>query len=97
MSGMFSECSSLANINALSSWDTSSVTNMGYMFQGCSKASGTIQILGNPTSYSGAFRNAAIESGAQIIVNYGSGTTNIDAIIATKSTTSNVVKGSQVQ
>ena len=97
MSGMFSECSSLANIDGASNWDTSSVTNMSQMFRNCRNASGTIQILGNPTSYSSAFSDAATGSGAQITVNYGSGTTNIDAIIATKSTNSNVVKGSQVQ
>ncbi|MBQ3435566.1 MAG: BspA family leucine-rich repeat surface protein [Bacilli bacterium] len=96
MGGMFDSCSSLSNINSISNWDTSRVTNVNNMFNGCTNASGTIQILANPTNYSGAFTNAATQSGTQISVNYGSGTSNIDNIIATKSAGSNVIKGSQV-
>ena len=95
MSNMFSGCSSLEDINGASSWDTSNVTNTSIMFSGCPKASGTFPILGNPTTYYGMFSGAATESGSQITVVYNcTETTNIDAIIATKSSTSNVVKGS---
>ena len=96
MLDMFASCSNLEDINGASNWDTSSVTNMADIFAGCSKASGTFQILGNPTTYTYAFSGTATQSGAQVTVNYGSGTTNIDNIIATKSAGSNVVKGSQV-
>ena len=34
MMGLFNECSSLQSLN-LSNWNTSNVTNMGYMFTGC--------------------------------------------------------------
>ena len=96
MANMFSGQENITSISPLSNWNTSKVTNIRYMFYGCTKASGTIQILGNPTIYTGAFDGAATASGAQITVNYGSATTNIDSIIATKSNNSNVVKGVQV-
>ena len=96
MGGLFDTCSGLTSLSPLSNWDTSRVTNINNMFKGCVNASGTIQILGNPTNYSGVFTSASTASGAQITVNYGSSTSNIDNIIATKSNNSNVVKGSQV-
>ena len=88
--------SNLTDISPLANWDTSNVTNMGTIFNNQRKISGTFPILGNPTMYGDAFYNAATQSGSQITVNYGSGTTNIDSIIATKSNNSNVVKGVQV-
>ena len=69
--------------------------DIGYIFYMSHKANGTLNIYSNPTYYSYAFSNAAT-SGNGIVVNYSSTTTNIDAIIATKSSTSNVVKGSQL-
>ena len=96
MGGLFAFCSSLESIDAISNWDTSSVTSISYIFRNCPKMSGTIQILGNPTEYTNVFRNTATASGAQITVKYGSSTSNIDAIIATKTSDSNVVKGTQV-
>ncbi|MBQ3435877.1 MAG: BspA family leucine-rich repeat surface protein [Bacilli bacterium] len=96
MMSMFFECSSITDLSFMSNWDTSSVTDMTSMFMYCGSITGTIQILGNPTSYSNAFRSAATVSGAPVTVNYSSATTNIDAIIATKSSGSNVVKGSVV-
>ena len=95
MWGMFTGCSSLSNINGASNWDTSNVEWIAEMFLNCPKASGTIQILSNPEEYDYAFDGAATASGAQITVNYGANTP-IDAIIATKSSSSNVVKGVQV-
>ena len=95
MSLMFEGCSDLADIDGASNWDTSSVTNIDSIFYNCPKASGTFPILGNPTSYSSAFEDAATASGSQITVVYNCvKTTNIDNIIATKSNNSNVVKGS---
>ena len=37
MNGLFSNCSSLKDISALSNWDTGKVTTMAYMFHGCEK------------------------------------------------------------
>lgn len=75
-------------------------TNISSMFEDCYMAKATLNIYSNPASgssgYNSAFSGAATKSGAQITVNYSSATTNIDNIVATKSSTSNVVKGSQL-
>ena len=91
---MFGECTSLADINGASNWDTSRMENIQGMFYGCPKASGTIQILGNPY-YDSIFAETATAAGAQITVNYGANTP-IDSIIAEKSSGSHIVKGQQV-
>ena len=57
-------------------------------------AKATFNIYSNPTGYGSAFSYAATKEGSGITVNYSSNTTNIDNIIATKSSNSNVVKGS---
>ena len=59
-------------------------------------AKATLNIYSNPTTYSGAFTRAATVQGSGITVNYTSAVTNIDSIIATKSSDSNVVKGVQL-
>ena len=66
------------------------------MFYDCPNAQATLNIYSNPTSYSSTFYNAARYDGSGITVNYSSATTDIDNIIATKSSNSNVVKGSQL-
>ncbi len=71
-------------------------TNMSYMFSNCKNAKATLNIYSNPTTYTSAFSSAAFVQGSGITVNYSSATTNIDAIIATKSSVSNVVKGDQL-
>jgi hypothetical protein len=55
-----------------------------------------LNVYSNPTSYDNTFLNASTFTGSGITVNYSSATTNIDAIIATKSGNSNVVKGSRL-
>ena len=52
----------------------------------------TINLTGNPSNYSYAFSGTARNSGS-VVVNYTSAVTDIDAIIATKSENSNVIKG----
>ena len=71
-------------------------TKIFNMFYNCEKAQATLNIYSNPNDYTDAFGNAATTSGAKITVNYSSTTTNIDAIIATKGSNSNVVKGVQL-
>ena len=71
-------------------------TDISNIFSSCRKAKATINIYSNPTSYTNAFNYASAVSGSKITVNYSSATTNIDAIIATKSSYSNVVKGSLI-
>ena len=64
------------------------------IFYYCSKAKATLKIYNNPTSYTNAFSYAVTASGSLITVDYKSTVTDIDNIIATKSSSSNVVKGS---
>ncbi|MBP5684801.1 MAG: BspA family leucine-rich repeat surface protein [Bacilli bacterium] len=66
------------------------------MFYSCTKAKATLNIYSNPANYIDAFKGTSTNSGSGITVNYSSVTTNIDDIIATKSTNSNVVKGVQL-
>ncbi len=97
MNGMFSGCSSLTTLD-VSSFDTSKVTDMNGMFSSCSKLSTTITIRGTKcTEYINMFLSAATESGAQITINYTEdASTLVNQMIATKSSNSNVVKGSVV-
>ena len=97
MSYMFLRCSSLENLE-LNSFDTSNVTDMSDMFNYCNVLTTTLNIMNpNVTSYNGMFSYAAISSNAKIIVNYTADTsTLVDQMIATKSSSSNVVKGTQI-
>jgi hypothetical protein len=71
-------------------------TNITSIFYGCKNAKATLNIYSNPTYYANAFSAAATKTGSLITVNYSNTTTNIDRIVATKSSNSNVVKGSQL-
>ena len=104
MSRMFYGCSLLTNLD-LSSFNTSSVTKYSDysqasngMFYNCSKLTTTINIMNaNVTDYTGMFSGAAIDPNAKITVNYiADASTLVDNMIATKSSNSNVVKGSQI-
>ena len=97
MDSMFYECLSLINLD-LSSFNTTNVTNVFKMFYNCSKLSTTINIMSNTiTDYTEIFTNAASLNGARITINYtSSNSTLVDAMIATKSSNSNVVKGTQI-
>ena len=70
------------------------------LFYDTSGVKATINIYSNPVEgwpgYSYAFKYAATASGSKITVNYSRKTTNINNIIATKSSNSNVVKGVQL-
>ena len=71
-------------------------TNIEEIFFNSPKAKATLNIYSNPTDYTYAFATAATGTGALITVNYSSTTTNIDDIMASKSSNSNVVKGVQL-
>ena len=71
-------------------------TSIQSIFSHCKNAKATLNIYNNPTYYGSAFDSAVTVSGSGITVNYSSTTTNINNIIATKSSNSNVVKGSQL-
>ncbi len=97
MSYMFGNCGELTTLD-LTHFDTSNITNMGSMFVYCSKLSTTITIRGTKcTDYTYMFSRAATEENVQITVNYSSdASTLVDNMIATKSDTSNVIKGSEL-
>ena len=97
MGGMFWKCSDLTSSD-LSNFNTSNVTNMIGMFENCASLTTTINIMSTGvTRYSYMFNYAATKSGAQITVNYiADASALVDKMIATKSSSSNVVKGSQI-
>ena len=92
---MFNECSSLTSLD-LSNFNTLNVTNMYGMFENCSSLTTTINIMNsNVTDYEFMFSSAATASGSKITVNYiASASTLVDNMIASKSSNSNVIKGS---
>ena len=97
MGNMFYLCSSLINLN-LDNFNTSNVTDMSGMFYFCSNLTTTINIMNaNVTNYTDMFSVAATNSGAIITVNYIADASDlVDSMIATKSSDSNVVKGTQL-
>ena len=97
MSRMFRDCSSLTSLD-LSSFNTSKVTNMASMFYSCSKLTTTINIMNTSvTNYDSMFCSVATDSNAKIVVNYIADASDlVDKMIATKTSKSNVVKGSQI-
>ncbi len=98
MDSMFDGCTSLENLN-LDSFDTSNVETMIRTFFNCYRLKTTITIRGNKCKYIqyhgyGIFENAATESGAQIIIHYTNDANEVvEAMLKTKSSNSNVVKG----
>ena len=97
MRDMFAYCTSLTSLD-LSNFNTSKVTNMYGMFWNCEKLQTQINIMNtNVTYYTGMFRSAATDPNAKITVNYiAAASTLVDNMIATKSSSSNVVKGTQI-
>ncbi len=81
----------------MSNFNTSNVTDMSGIFNGCSKLNTTITITGTKcNNYSGMFSDAATEDGSQIVVKYTFEASDlVDKMIATKSDNSNVIKASQ--
>ena len=74
---MFSNCSSLTNLD-LSSFNTSIVTNMSYMFSSCSKLQTQINITNaNTTSYRYMFESALTDPYAYVIIGYTTETQSI--------------------
>ena len=71
-------------------------SNIQNMFSSCSNGKANLKIYSDPSSYNNAFNNAATKNGSAITVDYTSSVTNIDNIIATKSSNSNVLKGNLI-
>ena len=98
MAGMFIYCISLKEVKTGSRFVTTNVTDMSKMFQQCYNIVITFTLSGNNVSaYMDIFTSAATAEGAQITINYTSDAASlVDTLIATKSDTSNVVKGSLI-
>ena len=97
MYSTFSGCTKLKNLN-LGIFDTSSATNMSSMFYNCSNLLTEITIKNASTSrYTGMFNGCSTVDGSKVTVNYTSSTSSIvDSMIATKSSNSNIIKGTQI-
>ena len=97
MHNMFRYCTRLTSLD-LSNFNTSSVTNMNSMFSNCSKITTTINVMNaSVTDYADMFLDSATDSNAQITVNYINDASDlVDQMIATKSSTSNVIKGTVI-
>jgi len=97
MESMFEGCNLLTSLS-INSFTFTKVRNTVSMFNGCNKLSMTIKIDSSTiTSYNNMFKDAATASGAKIRVNYTSAASSkVTSLVNTKSSTSNVVKGSQV-
>ena len=94
---MFYYCNKLTSLD-VSSFNTSKVTSMGYMFSRCAALSGSITIMNpNITSYSRMFNYCSTNAGSKFTVNYKSGCQTVaQNMVNTKSSNSNVVLGVQV-
>ena len=68
-------------------------SDISSMFQSSPNVKATLNIYNNPTNYGYMFSGSATKNESKIIVNYKSNVTNIDSIINTKSSDSNVIKG----
>ncbi len=97
MSYMFEGCKSLTSLD-VSNFDTGNVTEMSSMFLRCQNLITTIVIKGTKCKYYlNIFLYAATADGAKITVNYTEDASElVDQMIATKSSNSNVIKGSVV-
>jgi len=97
MSNMFYHCDVLANLD-VSGFDFGKATDVTLMFYSNSPLTTTINMNGNNiSSYSQIFTKAANDGTAQITVNYTAENSDlVDAMIATKSSASNVVKGTLI-
>ena len=81
--------------NSIGTLDVRSSDLDGF-FYNVPRAKATLNIYENPTTYNNAFTNTATNSNSEIIINYKSSVTNIDNLIATKSSNSHVYKSLEI-
>lgn len=95
ISGMFSSCYELEHLD-VETFDITGAIKANGLFSNSYKLNTKIKITSpTVTSYRQMFTKTATEDGAQITVDYSSDTSSlVDNMIATKSTDSNVIKGS---
>ena len=97
MSKLFYGDTKLVNIDAISNWNTSRVERTISMFEGATNINGKLTLRKKPDYFSNMFKNAATGENASLTVDYTSAVTNIDQLIATKSSGSHVSKGDLVE
>lgn len=95
LNNIFYRCSNLKNVPQGFSVP-STVTDLDSAFRSVPKLEGTITIKGAPAYYGLTFEYSATQ-GNGLVINYTEDCTNIDEIIATKSSNSNITKGVLVQ
>lgn len=90
--------SKLTKLEGLEFLDTSKVTNMTKMFEACDKLSGSITIMNpNITTFSAMFNLCSTATRTLFRVHYKNGCfTPANSMVATKSSNSNVLLGSQI-
>lgn len=87
MSSTFASCTNLQTASTI----PSSVGRLENVFYKCSNLTGSIEINANKPSCSNCFKEASTATGTNLVVTGSS--TNLDEIIATKSSNSNITKG----
>ena len=97
MNGMFNDCQSLTYLD-LNGFDFSTTTGIANLFTNCNNLTTTININSTTiNNYTDIFNNVATSNGAQITVNYTNASSNlVDQMISSKTSTSNVVKGTLI-
>ena len=93
---IFGGCTGITDISGFTIPE--GVTRIDRAFYNCTKLGGTMTIMGDPSSYTSCFENAATDATSTgVTVDYTAACTNIEKIIAEKSTTSNIIKGSLIE
>lgn len=96
MAYMFYYCLSLTTLN-ISNFNTAKVTNMSNMFYDAYYVQATLNVMNPNTSYNNMFVNCAISSGGKVTINYVQNAYSlVTNMIATKSDSSNVVRGTVI-
>ena len=97
MSFMFDSCTQISNIK-IDHFNTTNVNNMKNMFQYCYHINTTLNISSSPTTvYENMLFDTATATGASLKLNYTSeASALVDGMLATKSATSNVTKGTVI-
>ena len=92
MDGCFMYCTSMTTATAI----PKDVVSMDELFNHCSSLTGTVTFYNTAEDYDECFYAASTKKGTMLTVNYGSSCSNINKVIKTKSSNSNIVKGKLV-
>lgn len=82
----FVDCTNLKTVNKI----PEKVRQMTWTFSGCNNLTGTIEINATPGTYADCFKNTSIANDANLVILKSSKSTNLDALLATKSSNSKI-------